>query len=196
MIARTQTSGILVFAFLAIATAASADVPDPTQSSAEPILVGNSNGVLIGNGYRVAVRNVVGNPIPGSSVALIFAGAARPYSAQVAPATSNCAVPSINKSTDAAGNVTFQPRFGGFANAPAVQVRADGILIRTVPARSTDLNADGATAIGDLGIFRINFIFSPGNLETDYNESGATEIGDLDIFRKAFLFDTPGTPCP
>lgn len=199
MLARTRLAVALVVvsSILGVSTVRAAGIPSPPNSSVEPILVGDSNGGLIGDGFRVAVRDAANVPVGGSTVDLLFAGATRPYTVQVAPAGSLCpAAPGIRKIADAAGNVMFQARFGGFANAMAIQVRADGVLLRNVFARSTDINVDGATAVGDFNLFRVNFLFNPAAMETDYNEDGITAVGDFDIFRKVFLNDVPGTPCP
>lgn len=196
MLARARFIAFILTSILG-ATAANANVPSPPNSTFEPVLVGDSNGALIGDGFRVTVRDIANVPVGGSVVDLLFAGAVRPYTAQVPPSGSLCpAAPGIRQAANAAGNAVFQPRFGGFANAPAIQVRADGVLLGQVMARSTDIDVDGATAVGDFNLFRINFLFNPGALETDYNEDGATLVGDFDIFRKVFLNDVPGTPCP
>jgi len=196
MLARARFIAIFVSSIFA-ATAGNAAVPSPPNSVVEPVLVGNSNGTLIGDGFRVTVRDIANIPIGGSLVDLLFAGAVRPYTAQVPPSGSLCpAAPGIRQAANAAGNAVFQARFGGYANAFAIQVRADGVLLSQVMARSTDINADGTTAVGDFNLFRINFLFNPPAMETDYNEDGATLVGDFDIFRKVFLNEVPGIPCP
>lgn len=130
----------------------------------------------------------------GSAVKLVFAGTTRAYNAQVPPAQAAC--PSIINVTDVFGNVVFQARFGGYANGPAIQVIADGFLLRTVLARSTDLDADGATTVADFNHFRTNFLTNPAAQETDYDETGVTDLGDFAIFRQVFLNDVPGVLCP
>lgn len=191
---RSRWFVLVAFAALVLASPSLAAVPDPVKSTTELTLVGDSNGMLIGDGYRVTVRDINNIPIAASNVQLIFAGTVRPYTAQVAPAVVAC--PIISKFTDAAGNVMFQARFGGFANAAAVQVRADGVVLAAVRARSTDLNADGTTSGFDLSTFRFNFLNNPAAPETDYNEDGITSNPDFNIFRTVFLNDIPGVPCP
>jgi len=179
---------------LLVAAPAAAGVPDPGASSVEPVLVGDSNGMQIGNGFVVVVRDVLGAPLGGVTVQLIFAGTTRPYTTQVAPATTVC--PYIKGATDATGTVVFRARFGGYANGPAIEVRANGVLLSTVPARSTDLDADGATAAFDFVHFRNNFLNNPAAPETDYNEDGITDPFDFNVFRSVFLNDVPGILCP
>jgi len=183
-------------AALLLALPASAAVPDPPKSTTSPILVGDSNGQLIQNGYEVWVRDLNNAPIAGSTVVLQFTGSARPYTSQVAPAIASC--PTVSKITDASGYVRFQVRMGGYDNAFATGVRvvADGVLLTSALARSTDLTGDGATGAFDLVHFRNNFLNNPSAPETDYNKDGITDPFDFNIFRSVFLNDIPGTPCP
>lgn len=176
--------------------AATIPVPDPTQCSVEPVIVGNSSGALIGDGFRVTVRDATGATMAGSVVTVGMPSAVHPYTSQVGTTQVTCASHKIYNVTNGFGEVVFQPRVGGYANAPSVQVIADGFLLRTVVVRSTDIDADGATAVGDFNLFRLNFLFAPAAAETDYDESGATDVGDFNIFRRIFLNDVPGTPCP
>jgi hypothetical protein len=158
------------------------------------VIVGDSNGMQVLGGYRVLVRDAVGNPIGGVDVELRFAGTVRPYTSQVPPANVTC--PQIVSFTNPLGEVVFAPRFGGYANAPAIQVVSAGVILKTVLARSTDLNADGATNIIDLNLFRANFVNNPAAQETDFDQTGLTDLGDFNIFRQVYLNDLPGALCP
>lgn len=183
-----------ILAALVVAVPASAAVPDPPHSTSDPIVVGDSNGQLIQNGYQVIVRDLHNAPLAGRTVVLHFNGNARPYTAQVAPAIASC--PTVSKVTDASGFVQFQVRMGGYDNVNVVQVVADGVVLNTVRARSTDLTGDGLTGAFDLVHFRNNFLNNPTAPETDYNRDGTTDPFDFNIFRSVFLNDIPGTPCP
>jgi hypothetical protein len=194
MISRVLLLPLALVSLAAFAAPAAPAVPNPVTSSVEPVLVGDSNGALIGDGFRVTVRDAANNPIGNSSVVLHFAGTVRPYTQQVPPANVTC--PTIVMTTNALGEAVFQARFGGFANAPAIGVIADGVFLSTVLARSTDINADGKTDAFDFALFRNNFLNNPGAPETDYNEDGVTNPFDLNIFRMVFLNDIPGTLCP
>jgi hypothetical protein len=191
MFSRTLWSS-LVLALLV--TPAEAALPDPAHCIVENVIVGDSNGMQIGNGFRVMVFDAANNPVVNSHVVLAFNGSARPYTSQVPPAVASC--PNIFGMTDAAGTVVFAPRIGGYDNNPLVEVRADGIFLRIVRSRSTDLTADGVTGAFDFVHFRNNFLNSPSASETDYNEDGITDPFDFNIFRMVFLNDIPGTPCP
>lgn len=192
----TLRKSILLLALAA--SPAWAGPPDPGHCQLEPVIVGNSSGTQIGDGYRVIVRDMNGNLLSGISVELRFPGTGcNPYQQQNFPASSQCMGGRfITKDTDANGLVVFQPRFGGYENFATVTVKGNIVNLGSVRARSTDINSDGATAVGDLNLFRINFLFNPAAVETDYNEDGMTAVGDFNIFRQNFLFDSPGTPCP
>jgi len=178
-----------------LASSASAAVPDPANSTVPPIIVGDSNGAQIGIGYRVVVRDVFGDPVPLSHVQLIFAGTVRPYTSQPAPAIATCPV-IIERNATTVGIAVFVPRLGGFSNSNTIQVRADGVLLANVMARSTDMNADGSTGIIDFNSFRQRYLTNPAAPETDFDQSGVTNVADFNIFRQIYLADVPGTPCP
>ena len=65
------------------------------------------------------------------------------------------------------------------------------------PGRSTDLDGtDGTCGVGDLNLFRQNFLLNPTARETDYNCDGVTDVLDFNIFRVDFLAMAVGTYCP
>jgi len=194
MISRARVIALCCLALAFFVRPGTAALPDPAHCMVDEILVGDSNGMMIGSGFRVQVRDVNFAPIANSHVVLAFNGSARPYTAQVAPAFSLC--PNIAEMTDAAGQAIFQARFGGYDNNPSVEVRADGITLKPVVARSTDLTGDGATGAFDFVHFRNNFLNSPSAPETDFNHDGITDPFDFNIFRSVFLNDAPGTVCP
>src|SRR5262245_42781819 len=85
----------VAFTLCLFAWPAHAAVPDPTKSTEDPVLVGDSSGLQILSGYRVTVHDVLNAPVAGSHVTLTFAGTVRPYTVQVAPAVVTC--PTIMK---------------------------------------------------------------------------------------------------
>jgi len=178
---------------LVFATSARAAVYPP-NCSVDPVLVGDSSGMPIGNGFRVVARDAAGNAMPGITVTLQFFAPVRPYTAQVAPAVVTC--PFVLKVTDATGTAVFYVRMGGCSNAPCVLVRADGIVVGYVPTRSTDIDGDGLTWAFDLNLFRQRFLNDHMAQETDFDQSGATDLADFSIFRQVYLHEIPGIPCP
>jgi len=170
--------------------------PSPTQSSFDPVIVGTSNGMVIGDGYHATIRSPNGTPLANVVVTVNFQQGVFPYSNQPAPTSTDCASLIISQVTDGSGQVFFHPRLGGYVNSAVMAVKANGIFMTQISGRSTDLNANGATDGFDLAHFRTNFLNTPSAPETDYDESGATGINDFNIFRQVFLNDVPGTVCP
>jgi len=180
---------------LSILAASAAAAPDPSQCTVPPVIVGDSNGMQIGpTGYRVVVRDAFGDPVPLSHVQIVFGGSVKAYTSQPAPVTTIC--PIIARNATTVGIAVFVPRIGGFSNSNTVQVIADNVTIGFVKARSTDLNASGATDPFDFNAFRLNFLNNPAAQETDYDQDGTTTPFDFNIFRQVFLADVPGTTCP
>jgi hypothetical protein len=202
-----------------VATTATAGVPDPAQSQADDVIVGNVSGnplspggafgtAVDGIGYTVVVNDVNGSPVSGVQVTInlstgsgstgLSAGT-NTMTTQVAPATVDCASSTITKVTDGSGVAIFTGLFGGAENSASIEVRADGILLKLIQARSTDMNADGETGLADLNEFRKNFFgISGGNtaaLETDFDIGGDTGLGDLNKFRIEFFDTTVITAC-
>lgn len=184
------------FVLVVVASPARAGVPDPRASTLEADIIGSSSGAAVGDGFRVTIRDVGSNPLAGKRVELIFPVGVRPYAEQVGGATADCGTRTISKATNGFGVAILQPRFGGYANTASVQVISEGVLLRELPARSTDLDANGRTDLGDLNHFRQNFLLGTAGLETDYDESGATDLMDFNLFRAIFVNDVPGTVCP
>jgi len=187
-------SWLLVLVLAVLAAPAAAAIPYPPNCSVDPVLVGDSSGMPIGNGFRVVAKDAAGQAIAGVTVTLQFFGAVHPYTMQVAPAVVTC--PFVLKTTDATGTAVFNVRFGGFSNAAAVLVRVDGVVVSFVPARSTDIDGDGLTWAFDLNLFRSRFLNNPQAPETDFDGSGVTDLADFAIFRQVYLHEIPGVPCP
>jgi len=169
--------------------------PSPTQSSFDPVIVGTSNGMLIGDGYHVTIRSPNGTPLGNVTVSVNFQQGVFPYSNQPSPTFTDCASLIISQVTNGTGQAFFHPRLGGYVNSAVMAVKANGIFMTQIAGRSTDLNANGATDAFDLAHFRTNFLNNPSAPETDYDESGATDIADFSIFRQVFLNDAPGAVC-
>lgn len=191
-------ASLLLFGLAALASPpvpAHAKVADPTKSSHDPILVGNSSGASLA-GYHVTVRDVGNIPLPGCTVTVILAtSSARPYATQEAGTTTDCPTRTIARITDGDGSVVFHPRIAGYDNN-LVQVRANGVLLGSTLIRSTDIDGNGATDLEDLYLFRQRFLLDPAASETDFNMDGRTDLPDMDMFRQEYLRNVRGTPCP
>lgn len=187
----------LVLAFLLVVPlAAQADVPDPTKSFCDPVLIGTSSGTA-SPGFHVTVRNVGNSPKPGASVFVDFKGSpARPYQEQETGTTVDCTALSMTRIADGAGQVVFHARIAGFDVVPMAAVRMNGVLLKHVPVLSTDLDGDGTTDIRDLNVFRLRFLFGRAAPETDFNQNGITDGFDLERLRQEIFLRAQGTPCP
>src|SRR5438105_5254970 len=151
-------SNAILFALLCTATLAAeglAGVPDPRTSRLDRILVGDSSGWPLragptadpGVGFVVCPRTDTGSFPSWWTVTLDFSHTnLRLYSEQESGATLDCATRTITKGISRpAGEAIFAPRLGGFANGATVEVWSVGVFLGQVPARSTDLDALGAT---------------------------------------------------
>jgi len=189
----------VVMTLCLLAGPVAAAVPDPSKSHSDPVLVGNSSGADMGNKFHVNVRDVGNVPKHGAQVSLVFfSSPARPLMEQETGTSATCASPAnISRVTDQNGDVFFHARIAGFDDGgTTVQVRASGVLLRSIPVRSTDLNGDGTTDLSDLHLFRERFLFDPTAAETDFNQDGVTDVSDLVLFRREFFVGARGTPCP
>jgi len=77
-----------------------------------------------------------------------------------------------------------------------IQVLANGMLPRSIPVRSTDLDGDGATDLQDLHAFRERFLFHTSAPETDFNRDGTTDIRDFALLRDECVRKVRGTVWP
>jgi len=170
--------------------------PSPTTSTFDPVIVGTSNGMLIGNGYHGVVRAPNGTPLSGVSVSVNFQQGVFPYQQQPSPTTVDCPSLILFQISDSKGEVSFVPRLGGYQNSAVMAIKANGIFMRQIAGRSTDLNASGSTDILDLNHFRMNYLNNPSAAETDYDETGVTDVADFNLFRQAYLSGAAGVVCP
>jgi len=181
----------------ALALAEPISLPDAAHSFVEPVLVASSSGQVIGDGFRVIVRDQNGLAMPGVTVDVVFPVAGpHAYTTQPPPMMAYCSTHLIRATAGVDGSVEFHPRAGGFANTPVVTVKANGIALGQAAVRSTDMDADGDTDIHDFSIFRADFLGGASPPEADFDEVGGVGIGDFYVFRTIFLNDVPGTICP
>jgi hypothetical protein len=174
-----------------------AAIPDPYCSQVEPVIVGGSSSAGVADGFVILVRDNNYIPLPAKLVTIQFMGSGvRSYQQQESGTTVDCSTQVLSRRSGPGGLTVFHPRIGGYQNSPTIQIRAESMLLASVPARSTDLNGDGTTDLRDLDLFRTNFLFHPTAAETDYNQDGRTDGLDLDIMRQEFMSGAHGTPCP
>ncbi len=192
----TQKALLAAVGLTLMASSAVASLADPAQSTVDPVIIGNSSGNPIGGGFVVKPRDVNGSPDNSWLIEIRFLNTvSRPYSTQMDGSDVDCGSLTISRVVGSTGDAVFYPRIGGFENLEVIEVRADGLLLARVVARSTDIDGNGATGLADLELFRVNFFRNSDAQETDYDLSGSTDLGDLDIFRKEFFSRASGTLC-
>jgi hypothetical protein len=191
----------LVLALLAIplaggVAAAGDSIPSPWLCTVPSVIVGDVAGPPIGEGFVVVVRRF-SDPVPYAVVQLVFPDAGPRPLAEQEPGTSvDCATRTLTRTADASGVCAFHPRIAGFTGAPVVDVRANGVQLAQVQARSTDLDGNGRVDLADFQLFAANFLHAPLAPETDYDLSGRTDGRDLDLFRRDFVARAQGVICP
>ena len=204
---RTLVPAVLVLATLLSPVPAGSKVPDPRNSRVDPVLVGTTSGELVAGvgatsapGFDVDVRGVNNEPLRYEVVTLTLNSPRLAFlDAQNPGVGVECANRTIALVTDLSGRVCFGPRICGFDNAPdAITVDADGVWLRQVPARSTDLwGMDGVTDINDMRVFRERFFSAAGPFpELDLNLDGRVDAADLQVIRDEYFRHAGAAPCP
>jgi hypothetical protein len=203
---------LMPIAFAVQVAAATAGVPDPIFSAVTPVLVGTPGGDAIvlppdiyatpGPGFHVVAHDVGNAPEVGRVVAIDFSSSPsiRMYTSQQPGVTVDCASRQMTGLSGAGGLITFFPRFGGFDNDPThVLISAAGVILGGVPARSTDMDAQGG-GVGLADLIRFTPLYLAGstaNPEADFDGSGGPiGLADLVIFAHSYLEETQGQYCP
>jgi hypothetical protein len=173
---------------------ASAQIPVLT---APDVIVGSASGTAPELEYTAVLTNCPGGPCAGIFISIDFntgpgasgiAAPVHPHAIQKSPTVVDCATRTLTQITNDQGEVAFKALFGGAENLARVQISANGVPMKLITARSTDVDDSGETDLNDLNRFRINFFTpGPGPDETDFNDDLDTELGDLDIFRKEYF---------
>jgi hypothetical protein len=207
---RAALGGILVAGSLGLAAREARAVVDPRFSSISPVVVGNSSGVPMHeaassrmpatNGYTVTVRDVNNAPEFNRIVKLDFSQTTvRLYTVQESGCTVDCVAHTLTGSSGISGTIVFHPRFGGSVNEAMVEVTAAGVVLGEVPARSTDMDAQGGTTgLADFGLFGPLFLAgATDHPEADFDASGGPiGLSDFAIFAREYLLQAQGSYCP
>jgi hypothetical protein len=188
---------------------------DPRYSEVAAVISGSPSGAALPScgaqpgatgdraaGFRVVVRDVNGSPQYARQVTLHFSQTAIVLLGDDRTGTTiDCAARTITRLTDREGVATFTPRFCGHCAEPRVLVSADGVLLREVPARSTDIDGDGTTGLFDFARVGRNFLTGDPDPATDFDpcvagSEGRTTLVDLAVFAQELLLGARGTACP
>ena len=161
----------------------------------DPLVVSDAAG---SQAFRVVLRDVNNSPLREYALLDFSRSSVRLYSIQEPGVTFDCASRTLAKITGPDGSATFHPRFGGYANGQDVDVIGDGVVVTSVPARSTDMDGvDGCTGLGDFGMFAQRFLSSSPHPEADFDNSGGPlGLGDFSIFSRDLLSGVKGSYCP
>jgi len=180
-----------VAAFMAvIAPAAFAGVPDPAQSTVPAQIVGSGKGEKgithsVAPEFLVTVKDNGGTALAGVNVTANYGASttAKLLTVQPAPTTVNCPSKLISQITNGSGQVKFHVQSAGFDLANNIQIRANGVLLRSIQGKSTDISGNGVTDGVDLAIFSQAFL-APAEgdqLKADFNGDGNIILDGVDL---------------
>ena len=173
-----------------------AHIPFPANSSVDSILVGDAGGGFQPS-FVVVPRDISGVPLDGVLVTLRFANPWPTLLESQEPGTIvDCAQKTLGRYSSPNGETVFHPRFGGIVNYDGIEVRANGVLLARIPARSTDIDGSGATSLADLSLLAEALFQDASETDLDFNLDGSVDLGDLEIMRRDLFFGVPGPVCP
>ncbi|MBD3161544.1 MAG: hypothetical protein GF346_04915 [Candidatus Eisenbacteria bacterium] len=190
---------LMIVCALALATAANADVPDPSQCLSSLDDTGrlymcpdDNTGDCAAADFTVTVKNANNDVIPNATVEILVGG-------QVDGYTVICAGEVLVQNANANGVAMFNIAGGGcYKAADACVIRANGVEIRTydtVVSADYSFSDNGNTVGGgdydvdpvDLGAFVAAYQGGVGPTSChDYNNDGGTEPVDLGTFVAAY----------
>lgn len=178
---------------MAVTSAASAVVPDPTFSSCVGCMTIAPGGEYT---FSVTVKDQFNNAINNSNVTIDFAGVPVAYVCVSQDAGFTAAGQTISGKTNISGQVTFATHGGG-AGAGTIKIYADGVQICSVArVHSPDIALGSPPSIGlaDVGAFAANQ--SANNLNSDLNCSGSVDLPDVGLFAGSQSNHTSDPHCP
>ena len=180
---------------LAITSAASAVVPDPTVSSCGACLVIAPGGEY---SFSVTVKDQFNNAINNSNVTVDFGSCPNVHVCAGQDAGFLPAGQTVSGHTAISGSVTFTIHGGGACNPGPIKIYADGVQICSLSrSHSPDFDHNATTTIGlaDVGIFAADQ--SANNLDADFNCSGSVNLPDVGLFAGSqALHSSDGAHCP
>lgn len=194
--------------------ASDAKTPDGRFSTFPEVLVGTPAGSLLPScgapegqlpertaAFRIVLHDISNAPLWFVPVTLDLSQTpCRLYADDRPGTTVNCAARTIVRLTDSHGVVEFAPRFSGGCAEALVMVSANGVPLRAIPARSTDLDGDAQTGLGDFWSVARNFLNGGHDSATDFDPcagaAGTTSLADFAVFNGVMLRGGSGAACP
>jgi len=168
-------SATALLAFAAISPA-SADIPNPANSTVPPCYIGCPFGDIA---FTVVVRDAANNPQPNSNVILDFSTCTGvTFCVTQEPGTTvNGKIAS--RVTDFLGVATFHLHSGGLCPGSTVHVFADGVPLALRPVVSTD--QDGNLLVDATDATLANAKVGGSDLSADFDCDGDVDAADLAI---------------
>jgi hypothetical protein len=200
-----------------VATTAHAKPADPRFSRVSTLVLGTSSGAGLPScmtggwssapetrvdGFYVEAREVNNGPLWYEPVTLDFSRTTLRLLADDTPGTTvDCVARTITRLTGQDGIAVFQPRFCGHSAGRDVIVSVDGVWLRELPARSTDVDGDGTTGLLDFARVAANVLAGSADPATDFDpcaagSEGRTTLADLALFARELVREARGTACP
>jgi hypothetical protein len=197
---------LLAVCGLMVATAASANVPDPSQSTCPNFikLVGSDGAVADPAGtFSVTVKDLAGNVIANSSVVIDFSACVDMLfcSDQLGNSTADCPSMTVRKFTDGAGVASFTivgnalTTISAGSPANSVKIFADGVLLCSINAAAFDLNSAAGVNGLDLSQFLGDFGGGENPVRCDYNGDLAVNGLDFSQWLGVFGAGLSGSGC-
>ncbi len=176
---------------MAVTSAASAVVPDPTFSSCVGCMTIAPGGEY---SFSVTVKDQFNLPINNSNVTIDFAGVPVVVICPTQDAGFTSAGQTISGKTGISGGVVFTTHGGG-AGAGTIKIYADGVQICSVArVHSPDLSHNTKIDLPDVGAFAAD---QAGNiLDADLNCSGSVDLPDVGLFAGSQANHSSDVHCP
>jgi hypothetical protein len=150
-----------------------ADVPDPRNCIAEPVLVSAPSG---GFAYHVTLRDGANQPVSGGTAILDF---------NPAPALLVCDDQDpdhdrrIVGTSNASGDIAFMVRVGGNGGVGTIEVITGGLVIATASVRTMDFDGDMDVDAADRTA--LSALVGTTGPAGDYDQNGTVNAADLAI---------------
>jgi hypothetical protein len=192
-----------------VALPARADVPSAGASSVPgqlTIAARNGSGAVDPSyPFAIVVRHIDGRPFPGASVVLDFSGCTdlRFCTDQGDPnLTVDCTYRALRAISDNLGRVTFHVCGGALNNGaapgptgPALNVYADGVLLKNVRVATLDENGEDGLGGNDQSAWLADFMSGQPFARSDFDGDGVLSGNDLSLWLAAFFGGASAVGC-
>jgi hypothetical protein len=192
-----------------IAFPALADVPSPTDSSVPDQLTvaarDGSGTIDPSHPFSIVVRHFGGRPFANAFVVLDFSGCTDLAfcTDQGDPnVTVDCNSRTLRALSDNLGQLTFRVGGGALNNGaspgptgPALNVYADGVLLKTVRVAALDENGEDGLGGNDHSAWLADFMSGQQFARSDFDGDGVLSGNDLSLWLAAFFGGASAIGC-